>query len=107
MSDISETDLAPRIDAAVTGVAGVHETYSARPAVARAFARVTDAGRSLAAVTETGDAREVTVCIGVGADEDGGAVAGAVASAVQRIAAEDGTAATVRVRVARLVAPSS
>ncbi len=96
-------ELAPRIDLAVTAVEGVRESYSARPVVARAYERATDVEGSLSAVDENGDARAITVCIGVSGDDDGGAVASAVAAAVRGAGAAPSD--TVRVRVARLVAP--
>lgn len=99
-------ELAPRIDLAVTAVAGVRESYSARPIVARAYERVAEVEGSLAEVDEHADARAVTVCIGVSADDDSAAVASAVAEAVRR-AGVDAPADTVRVRVARLVVPRS
>ncbi|CAH0182788.1 hypothetical protein [Microbacterium sp. Bi128] len=96
-------ELAPRIDLAVTAVVGVRETYSARPIVARAYERVADVEGSLAAVDETAGARAITVCIGVSRGDDGAAVASAVAEAVRGAGAAPSD--TVRVRVARLVAP--
>lgn len=96
-------ELATRIDLAVTAVEGVRESYSARPVVARAYERATDVEGSLSAVDEGGDERAITVCIGVSGDDDGGAVAAAVAAAVRGAGAAP--ADTVRVRVARLVAP--
>lgn len=99
-------DLAPRIDLAVTAVAGVRESYSARPVVARAYERMAEVEGSLAAVDETTGARAVTVCIGVSTDDDSAAVASAVAEAVRQAGA-NAPADTVRVRVARLVAPRS
>lgn len=96
-------ELAPRIDLAVTAVEGVRESYSARPVVARAYERVADVEGSLAAVDEAGDARSITVCIGVSGDDDGATVASAVAAAVRGAGAAPSD--TVRVRVARLVAP--
>ncbi|MBN9213060.1 MAG: hypothetical protein J0I95_16310, partial [Microbacterium sp.] len=58
-------DIAPRIDLAVTAVAGVRESYSARPVVARAYERMAEVEGSLSAVDEKDGARAVTVCIGV------------------------------------------
>jgi len=99
-------ELAPRIDLAVTAVAGVRESYSARPVVARAYERLAEVEGSLAAVDEKAGVRDVTVCIGVSRDEDSAAVASAVAEAVRQAGADAATG-TVRVRVARLVAPRS
>lgn len=99
-------DIAPRIDLAVTAVAGVRESYSARPVVARAYERMAEVEGSLSAVDEKDGARTVTVCIGVSSDDDSAAVASAVADAVRQAGA-DAPADTVRVRVARLVAPRS
>ncbi|MFS0794797.1 hypothetical protein [Microbacterium sp. 1P10AE] len=99
-------ELAPRIDLAVTAVAGVRESYSARPVVARAYERMAEVEGSLAAVEEKAGERAVTVCIGVSVDEDSAVVASAVAEAVRRAGA-DAANDTVRVRVARLVAPRS
>lgn len=99
-------ELAPRIDLAVTGVAGVRECYSARPVVARAYERMAEVEGSLTAIDETAGERAVTVCIGVSADDDSAVVASAVAAAV-RGAGADAATDTVRVRVARLVAPRS
>lgn len=99
-------DLAPRIDLAVTAVTGVRECYSARPVVARAYERMAEVEGSLAAVEEKPGERAVTVCIGVSVDEDSAVVASAVADAVRRAGA-DAESDTVRVRVARLVAPRS
>jgi len=106
MTTISAAELAPRIDLAVTAVEGVRECYSARPVVARAFEHVTDAEGSLAAVDETSGSRAITVCIGVSPDEDAALVAATVATAV-RGAGGDDVPSSVRVRVARLVAPPS
>jgi hypothetical protein len=99
-------ELAPRIDLAVTGVAGVRESYSARPVVARAYERIAEVEGSLAAVEGKAGGRAVTVCIGVSVDDDSAVVASAVAEAVRRAGA-DAANDTVRVRVARLVAPRS
>ncbi|MCC4250016.1 MULTISPECIES: hypothetical protein [Microbacterium] len=99
-------ELAPRIDLAVTAVAGVRESYSARPVVARAYERMAEVEGSLAAVDDKAGARSITVCIGVSAQDDSAAVASAVAAAV-RSAGADRPSDTVRVRVARLVAPRS
>ena len=96
-------ELAPRIDLAVTAVAGVRESYSARPVVARAYERMAEVEGSLAAVEDAGETRAITVCIGVSADDDSAEVASAVARAVRSAGA--GSSDTVRVRVARLVAP--
>lgn len=106
MTETTAAELAPRIDLAVTATEGVREMYSARPVVARAFEHVTDAEGSLAAVDEVDGARTVTVCIGVSTQDDTVAVASAVATAV-RGTDETAVPATVRVRVARLVAPIS
>ncbi len=97
-------DLAPRIDLAVAAVTGVRECYSARSLVARAYERASDVDGSLSAVEERAGERSITVCIGVSPDDDSAAVASAVADAVRQV--EPAVApATVRVRVARLVAP--
>ncbi|WZH35229.1 MAG: hypothetical protein PIR02_10605 [Microbacterium enclense] len=106
MTDITAAELAPRIDLAVTATEGVREMYSARPVVARAFERVADVEGSLAAVDEVDGAHAITVCIGVSTQDDSVAVASAVAAAV-RGTDEETVPATVRVRVARLVAPVS
>jgi len=106
MSTISAAELAPRIDLAVTAVEGVRETYSARPVTARAFERVTDVAGSLASVDDAAAGRAITVCIGVSTQDDSAAVAAAVADAV-RGTGDDDRPTTVRVRVARLVAPAS
>lgn len=106
MTTISAAELAPRIDLAVTAVDGVRECYSARPVVARAFEHVTDVEGSLAGVEEAAGARAITVCIGVSSDDDAAVVAAAVATAA-RGAGGDETPSSVRVRVARLVAPHS
>lgn len=106
MTETTASELAPRIDLAVTATEGVREMYSARPVVARAFEHVTDVEGSLAAVDEVDGARTVTVCIGVSTQDDTVAVASAVATAV-RGTDETAVPAAVRVRVARLVAPIS
>lgn len=106
MTRITAAELAPRIDLAVTAVDGVRESYSARPVVARAVEHIADVEGSLAAVDEIGQTRAITVCIGVSSDVDSAVVATAVAAAA-RGAGGDDVAATVRVRVARLVAPAS
>lgn len=106
MTGISAAELAPRIDLAVTAVEGVRESYSARPVVTRAYEHVADVEGSLAEVEQAGGARAITVCVGVSAADDAGAVASAVAIAA-RGAARDEVPSTVRVRVARLVAPAS
>ncbi|WP_279366257.1 hypothetical protein [Microbacterium testaceum] len=106
MTTISAAELAPRIDLAVTAVEGVRECYSARPVVARAIEHVADVEGSLAEVEETGGARAITVCIGVSSDDDAAVVAAAVATAA-RGAGDDEVPSSVRVRVARLVAPRS
>ena len=105
MTDIA-AGLAPRIDLAVTAVAGVRECYSARPVVARAYERLADVEGALAAVDVRAGVRDITVCIGVSPDDDSAAVASAVAEAVRRVGA-DAPTDTVKVRVARLVAPRS
>ncbi|WP_295823841.1 hypothetical protein [uncultured Microbacterium sp.] len=104
MTTISAAELAPRIDLAVTAVDGVRECYSARPVVARAVEHLADVEGSLSEVAEAAGARAITVCIGVSRDDDAAVVAAAVATAA-RGAGEDGTPSSVRVRVARLVAP--
>ncbi|MFJ4160949.1 hypothetical protein [Microbacterium testaceum] len=106
MTTISAAELAPRIDLAVTAVEGVRECYSARPVVARAIERVADVEGSLAEVEEAGGVRAITVCIGVSSDDDAALVAAAVARAA-RGAGDDEVPSSVRVRVARLVAPPS
>lgn len=106
MTTISAAELAPRIDLAVTAVEGVRECYSARPVVARAIEHVADVEGSLAEVEEADGARAITVCIGVSADDDAALVAAAVATAA-RGAGDDEVPSSVRVRVARLVAPRS
>ena len=106
MTTISAAELAPRIDLAVTAVDGVRECYSARPVLARAVEHVTDVEGSLAEVEESGGTRAITVCIGVSSDDDAAVVAAAVATAA-RGAGEDETPSSIRVRVARLVAPPS
>ncbi|MBM3716013.1 hypothetical protein [Microbacterium sp. LMI1-1-1.1] len=107
MNHTSSTELAPRIDGAVAAVDGVCESYSARAAAARAVERVIAPGATaLAHVRESADARDVTVCIGVSGQTDSASVASAVASAVRGVE-PDGVATHVRVRVARLVAPSA
>ncbi|WP_298873822.1 hypothetical protein [uncultured Microbacterium sp.] len=106
MTRITAAELAPRIDLAVTAVEGVRECYSARPVVARAFEHVADVEGSLSAVDDVPGARAITVCIGVSAHDDSAAVAAAVAAAA-RGAGDDDETATVRVRVARLVAPAT
>ncbi len=106
MTDITPAALAPRLDLAVTATEGVREMYSARPVVARALEHVADVEGSLAAVDDAGGARSITVCIGVSRQDDTVAVASAVAAAV-RGTDETAVPATVRVRVARLVAPAS
>lgn len=106
MTDLTTAALAPRIDLAVTATEGVREMYSARPLVARAVERAVDTEGSLAAVDDVDGARSITVCIGVSTQDDSVAVASAVAAAV-RGTDEAATAATVRVRVGRLVAPAS
>ncbi len=106
MTTISAAELAPRIDLAVTAVEGVRECYSARPVVARAIEHVADVEGSLAEVEEAGGARAITVCIGVSSDDDAAVVAAAVATAA-RGAGDDEVPSSVRVRVARLVAPRS
>lgn len=106
MTTISAAELAPRIDLAVTAVEGVRECYSARPVVARAIEHVADVEGSLAEVDEAGGARAITVCIGVSSDDDAAVVAAAVATAA-RGAGDDEVPSSVRVRVARLVAPRS
>lgn len=104
MTRITAAELAPRIDLAVTAVEGVRESYSARPVVARAFEHMADVEGSLAAVDDVEGARAITVCIGVSSEVDGALVATAVAAAA-RGAGGDDIPSTVRVRVARLVAP--
>ncbi|WP_295842300.1 hypothetical protein [uncultured Microbacterium sp.] len=104
MTTISAAELAPRIDLAVTAVEGVRECYSARPVVARAIEHVADVEGSLAEVEEADGARAITVCIGVSSDDDAAVVAAAVATAA-RGAGDDEVPSSVRVRVARLVAP--
>ncbi|MDT0117299.1 hypothetical protein Q9R20_09880 [Microbacterium sp. PRF11] len=106
MTRNTAAELAPRIDLAVTAVEGVRESYSARPVVARAFERVADVEGSLAAVEDVAGARAITVCIGVSDLDDAAEVAGAVAEAA-RGAGDDDVPASVRVRVARLIAPAS
>ncbi|MDQ1124621.1 hypothetical protein [Microbacterium trichothecenolyticum] len=106
MTGIPAAEVAPRIDLAVTAVDGVRECYSARPVVARAYERVADVEGSLAAVEQSDGARAITVCIGVSAVDDAAVVASAAATAA-RGAGGDDVPATVRVRVARLVAPAS
>lgn len=106
MTTISAAELAPRIDLAVTAVEGVRECYSARPVVARAVERLADVDGSLAEVEEAAGARAITVCIGVSSNDDAAVVAAAVATAA-RGAGGDEVASSVRVRVARLVAPAS
>ncbi|MFF7684075.1 hypothetical protein ACFZA2_15095 [Microbacterium sp. NPDC007973] len=106
MTRITAAELAPRIDLAVTAVEGVRECYSARPVVARAFEHVADVEGSLSAVDDVPGARAITVCIGVSIQDDSAAVAAAVAAAA-RGAGGDDEPATVRVRVARLVAPAT
>ena len=106
MTRITAAELAPRIDLAVTAVEGVRECYSARPVVARAFEHVADVEGSLSAVDDVPGARAIAVCIGVSAEDDSVAVAKAVAAAA-RGAGTDDEPATVRVRVARLVAPAT
>ncbi|MDZ5144288.1 hypothetical protein [Microbacterium testaceum] len=106
MTTISAAELAPRIDLAVTAVEGVRECYSARPVVARAVEHLTDVEGSLADVDDAAGARAVTVCIGVSSEDDAAVVAAAVATAA-RGAGEDDIPSSVRVRVARLIAPRS
>jgi len=106
MTEITAAELAPRVDLAVTATEGVREMYSARPVIARALEHVADVEGSLAAVDDTDGARAITVCIGVSTQDDSVAVASAVAAAV-RGTDEAAQPATVRVRVARLVAPAS
>lgn len=106
MTPITAAELAPRIDLAVTAVEGVRESYSARPVVARAIEHVAEVEGSLASVEEAAGARAITVCIGVSQDDDAATVASAVAAAA-RGAGGDGVPSSVRVRVARLVVPSS
>lgn len=106
MTAITAAELAPRVDLAVTAVEGVREVYSARPVVARAVERVAEVEGSLAAVEQAGGARTITVCIGVGRTDDAAAVATAVAAAA-RGAGGDDAPSRVRVRVARLVVPTT
>lgn len=106
MSMVSASELAPRIDLAVTATEGVREMYSARPVVARALERMADVDGSLAAVDDVAGAREITVCVGVSTLDDAAAVARSVAEAVRGVEIDE-TPSHVRVRVARLVAPAS
>lgn len=98
-----EISQAVRFDAAAEEVAGVRALYAARPLAVRLVGRMADAEQANSHVQEGPGGVDVTVAIGVDDSRDCADVAARVAAGI-RSAPSDAPVATVRVRVARLIA---